>query len=252
MSADDDHFITPPTPGPPKDYSENDVYERGETVTLSWVKSFPTGTLTLTQDNKPGDPTGGPKNMDFSEYEWIVDYYALDPSVNNVFYFGFGGSGQAFTSHYFNITDNANSGPADDPGPSTSSTSTTTTTLGSTTTTASMFSSTVSPSSAISTTSTSPLPTDTGSPTTESLSAGGITGIAVGVTLGTILVVAGLGFLVWRTRNKRRAPVNPTHDASQYPYPQVLMPVGQPQQLMPTPVVEMEGVQKRNGHHEMP
>ncbi|KAI1422360.1 hypothetical protein F5Y12DRAFT_717470 [Xylaria sp. FL1777] len=255
MSADDDHFIIPPTPGLNKDYSNNNVYEIGETVTLSWVKSFPTGTLTLIQDNKPGDETGGPsrnikENWDSSYLEWTIHYLGLDPNVNNVFYLGYGdGSGHSFTSHYFNITDDSDGESDDNSSLSTFSA----TTLVSTTIATSMFSSAVSPpSTTSSTTSTSTLPTDTGSPSTESLSAGGIAGIAVGVTLGTILVAACSGFLGWRIRNKRRAPVNPIYHASQYPYPQVFIPVEQSQQLMSTPVAEMEGFQKGNGHHEMP
>ncbi|KAJ3575033.1 hypothetical protein NPX13_g4168 [Xylaria arbuscula] len=252
MNAVDDHFITPPTPDSNKDYSDNNVYEIGETFTVSWVKSFPTRTLALIQDNKPRDRTGGPKNEDFGKYEWIVNYSGLDPNVNNVFYFGFGdGSSQGFSSHYFNITDNEDD-DTDSPDDTGTGPNEETPTPAPTTTSASMFSSTVSPRSTTSpTTSTSLLPTNTGSPNTESLSAGEIVGIFVGVTLGTILGAAILGFLVWCIRNKRKAPVNAVYDASQYVQPQVFVLVEQPQQLMSTPIAEMEGAQKRNGHHEM-
>ncbi|KAI1734953.1 hypothetical protein F4680DRAFT_316744 [Xylaria scruposa] len=246
MSSVADQFIAPPTPGPNKDYSANNVYKVGETVTLSWVKSFSRGTLTLSQDNKPGDQTGGPsrniiENVDVVEYEWAVSYFGLDPKVNNVFYLGFGDGSQGFSSHYFNITSDANS----------DSTSISPSVF--TTTATSIFTSSLSTTTTG--TSTSTLTTDTKSPSNESLTAGGIAGITVGVTLGTILVAAGLGFLVWHMRNKRKTVVNSAYDASQYPYPQAFIPVEQPQQLMSTPIVEMEGIQgsqKPSGNHEMP
>ncbi|KAI8949215.1 hypothetical protein F4801DRAFT_409192 [Xylaria longipes] len=104
MGEDTGYFITPPTPGPNKDYNDNSVYEIGQAVTLSWVDGFSSGTLALVQDNKPGDQTGGPsrniiENTDISDYDWVVSYFGLDPRVNNVFYLSFNDGTQGFLSH---------------------------------------------------------------------------------------------------------------------------------------------------------
>ncbi|GAW22027.1 hypothetical protein ANO14919_115620 [Xylariales sp. No.14919] len=213
MSEDTHYFITPPTPGPNKDYSNNIVYEIGQVVTLSWAKDFSSGTLTLTQDNWSGNLTGGPsrniiENADISEYDWVVSYMGFDPNIQNVFYLGFSGGGRAFGSHYFNITGDEKSISVATPLPTVTSilVSTVTTTLS------------VSRSTPPSTTLAFVLPTNTGSTSATSLSTGGIAGVAVGVTLGTIVVAGVLGCFGWKLRKGRVTPENPVYDISQRSY----------------------------------
>ncbi|KAI0914580.1 hypothetical protein F4823DRAFT_290056 [Ustulina deusta] len=250
MSEASGYFVTPPTPGPNKDYSINSVYEIGQIVALSWVKDFPSGTLSLTQDNNLGDQTGGPtrniiQNTDLSQYDWVVSYMGLDPGVQNVFSLGFGDGTQGFGSHYFNITGDEEGVPASTPFPTSTVTSVTTMT------TTSTFS---RPASLNTTTPAFTFPTSTGSPSAASLTAGGIAGIAVGVTLGAILVAGALGFFGWNLRNRRAAPGKPTYGASHYAYPQTLIAVEQPREPMSVPVAELEGSPKslHIWRHEMP
>lgn len=51
---------TAQTTGPPKDYSENKNYAVGVNIIVEWVADFTNATITLWQDNKPGDAQGGP------------------------------------------------------------------------------------------------------------------------------------------------------------------------------------------------
>ena len=61
MSADE--FLQPwtaQTSGPPKDYSQNIDYGVGVNIIVEWVADYTNATISLTQDNKPGDAQGGP------------------------------------------------------------------------------------------------------------------------------------------------------------------------------------------------
>ncbi|KAI3326261.1 hypothetical protein HD806DRAFT_441623 [Xylariaceae sp. AK1471] len=263
MNEDTNYFVTPPEPGNTKDYRDNRVYNIGDVVTLSWVKSFSSGTLTLTRDNQPGDLTGGPsKNIiegtTSDKYEWAVSYMGLDSRIQNVFYLSLGGDNEAFNSHYFNIT-----GDEDGlPGSTSSSSFPTSTYMSSTSTPMTISTSSSSSSSIITSTSTlsssTELPSATLATVANSVSAGEIAGIVVGGTLGTILVVGALGFLVWKMRmRKKTAAKHADESVSQYSHSHGFSTPSQPQQLVPIPFAELEGRQTPGGHrphfwrHEM-
>ena len=53
-------FLQPWTAGPNKDYSQNIAYNTGENVIIAWEVSVTNATLSLLQDNHPGDAQGGP------------------------------------------------------------------------------------------------------------------------------------------------------------------------------------------------
>ena len=59
MSAADE-FLPPWTAGPNKDYSKNTNFAVGVNIITEWVANYSNATITLTQDNKPGDAQGGP------------------------------------------------------------------------------------------------------------------------------------------------------------------------------------------------
>lgn len=53
-------FLQPWTSGLTKDYSDNINYAVGVSIITEWDADFTNATITLTQDNKPGDAQGGP------------------------------------------------------------------------------------------------------------------------------------------------------------------------------------------------
>lgn len=52
--------MQPWTAGPNKNYSQNKIFNIGEGVLLRWSTKVTNATLSLAQDNFPGDSTGGP------------------------------------------------------------------------------------------------------------------------------------------------------------------------------------------------
>jgi hypothetical protein len=58
MSAGE--FLQPWTAQTNKDYSQNKDYAVGVNIIVEWVANFTNATITLWQDNKPGDAQGGP------------------------------------------------------------------------------------------------------------------------------------------------------------------------------------------------
>ena len=58
MSAGE--FLQPWTAQTTKDYSKNKDYAVGVNIIVEWVANFTNATITLWQDNKPGDAQGGP------------------------------------------------------------------------------------------------------------------------------------------------------------------------------------------------
>lgn len=53
-------FLQPWTAGARKDYSDNIDYPVGARIITSWNADFSNATITLNQDNNPGDAQGGP------------------------------------------------------------------------------------------------------------------------------------------------------------------------------------------------
>jgi len=138
--------------------------------------------------------------IDGTSWGWDVSYEGLDPSLNNVYYLSLdsrGNGGNIATSHYFNISD----------------TGTDTPTLSKSNTIPAATQSSSPIPSAPSTVSTSPPAlTSTAPPTMTvtqesngngAIKAGTVTGIAVGVVLGALLLVGGAGWWAWRFKKRR-------------------------------------------------
>lgn len=219
-------FFRPAGAGPTEDYRDNPVYRLGEYLDMqlgnglrqckhsdiptrsTWRElercstcfsyesvypacKFPNRTTTLRLILYPGDATKGSFSWDISYDDFPSDHNA---SLSNVYFFlmNDAASGDILTtSHYFNVSDPA------------SSTSTTT-----------APSSTSISSKATSTTSSVPVPTSSSEPTPTdqaTLSTGAVAGIAVGATLGGLLVVGLIGFLVWKHRFKEVSTTEKDH-----------------------------------------
>ncbi|EMR68765.1 hypothetical protein UCREL1_4206 [Eutypa lata UCREL1] len=173
-------FFRPPGAGPTEDYRDNPVYRLGEYLDMQ-----------LGNGLRQWDATKGSFSWDISYDDFPSDHNA---SLSNVYFFlmNDAASGDILTtSHYFNVSDPA------------SSTSTTT-----------APSSTSISSKATSTTSSVPVPTSSSEPTPTdqaTLSTGAVAGIAVGATLGGLLVVGLIGFLVWKHRFKEVSTTEKDH-----------------------------------------
>ncbi|CAI0653145.1 unnamed protein product, partial [Colletotrichum noveboracense] len=185
----EDVFRRPPGPGPTNDYSDNPIYTLGQKVTFMW-ESDPLSDIWI-WNNKADSTTGDRssarilQNYSSLDYTWEVSYDGFPDDADlslPVFYLALYSSGSGAitaTSHYFNITE--------------ASTAATTSTAASSPTSSSQ--------SQASATSSSPAATETSS---QSLGTGAVAGIAVGASLGTILVVSVIGWFVWRALRKRK------------------------------------------------
>ena len=56
-------FLQPWTQGPNKNYSNNVNYAVGVNLITEWIADFGNATITLNQDNNPGDAQGGPSKV---------------------------------------------------------------------------------------------------------------------------------------------------------------------------------------------
>lgn len=64
-------FQQPWAAGPRKDYSDNQNYNVGEFIQMSWTVAVSNAPMALTQDNFPGDGRGGPSVTVQSMYSSI-------------------------------------------------------------------------------------------------------------------------------------------------------------------------------------
>ncbi|KAF7550669.1 hypothetical protein G7Z17_g5559 [Cylindrodendrum hubeiense] len=191
-------FRRPPGPGPNRDYHDNPKYEIGEKLNIQWEMEFDNARiLILQQDANQLLPKEMSAKIVSSTYEtiykWTVtleDFSAdFDKTLSNVYYFRLedvsNGETEKVTSHYFNITD-----PADSTTTSASATKTSAASKSGSQTGASTSSTEMS---------------DSGDDGDEGLSRGALIGVSVGVTLGGLAVLAGLGFLLWKYLRRHRS-----------------------------------------------
>ncbi|KAF5520625.1 hypothetical protein CGCA056_v007926 [Colletotrichum aenigma] len=200
----EDVFRRPPGPGPTNDYIDNPIYTLGEKVTFVW-ESDPLNDIWI-WNNKADSTTGDRssarilQNYSSLDYTCEVSYDGFPDDADlslPVFYLALYSSGSGAitaTSHYFNIPEAS-------------------------TTTATTSSPTSSSQSQASATSSSPAATETYS---QSLGTGAVAGIAVGASLGTILVVSVIGWFAWKALRKRKLGQpdkgGETFDSSAYPH----------------------------------
>ncbi|KAM0496309.1 hypothetical protein ACHAP8_007570 [Fusarium lateritium] len=198
----DNKFTEPGPAGKSGDYQKNPVYDIGDQVNLEWeadfknmdvyiLQNYPLGSDGSQQLLKIEDATNYTStiwtvdtngfNTDVAKGEDLVFYLALyQNQVDNV---------RAY-SHYFNV--------------SLDSSETTTATATASETLSTMTSATESSASAETSTTSS----------SAGLSTGAIAGIAVGATIGGLALLAGLGFLIFRKRQKKQSPLG-TPETSQ-------------------------------------
>ncbi|KAK2595656.1 hypothetical protein QQS21_006629 [Conoideocrella luteorostrata] len=198
-------FILPPPPGPPGNYQDNPTHKEGQKLEVQWTSNLSYMNLILWQEYPvPPDTTGREYYQTLADRTrstsliWTVN---LAPSFSKkvakdedaIFYLGLYDPDtpdkRVAACHYFNVT-------IDNAAVTTSVTSETTSTPSATA---------VSSSSAVSTTASTS--TSTSMPVTESgagLSNGAVAGIAVGATVGGLLLLGALGFLAWRHLRSRR------------------------------------------------
>ncbi|KAL8952470.1 MAG: hypothetical protein Q9222_001611 [Ikaeria aurantiellina] len=189
-------FLQPFTSGSTKDYSDNVNYAVGVGIITQWEADFSNATVTLNQDNNPGDAQGGPSRVleegyDKSTWGWTVSFEGMDPAYNNVFYLSVSQAdgSDSFTSHYFNISES--------PKTSTLSTASTASSMPSatTSTTSTSSASTTSQPASPATVTVAP-PQDGGTPT------GTIAGMVVGIVVGILVLVAG-AWWAWKAKRRR-------------------------------------------------
>lgn len=163
----------------------------------------------------------------------------------------FGENRIVFSSHYFNVTLD---------GPETS-------TLSEATATASLSS--VAPEGATptasATTTADSSSTDSADSSTETtqaadadegLSTGAVAGIAVGATIGGMLLLAGLGFLIWKRTRKEKPSEKPPGEPSAHQHAELSTPEQKQHELAGNPHISSPGGQPYargpGGLHEAP
>ncbi|OBR03949.1 hypothetical protein CH63R_13076 [Colletotrichum higginsianum IMI 349063] len=228
LARSENRFRRPPGPGPTGDYRDNPVYTLGDEIDLQWETSFKAVDVVLWQQQPKGNTKPAfsrlAVNSKAKSLVWTVGYAGFpsnhDPELSPVYFVQLFKTGETtgnVTSHYFNITK-----PVSTTSFSSSSVSRTlslqtssTTSTPSTTTPA-----TLALGPAITTSSPSPSTTTmtTTTPASEDrLSSGTVAGIAVGATLGAILVLVLAAWVVVRRRVlRRKMAVHTQSDIVQY------------------------------------
>ncbi|OBT82059.1 hypothetical protein VE02_09372 [Pseudogymnoascus sp. 03VT05] len=204
------YFLVPPGGGPFGNYDANSKYKVGMNLNIEWQSDLETTDLVLQQDY----PATGKAYVLISDTKskslnWEVSFYNFATGDGNgndaVFYLTLFGAGHddkiITTCHYFNIT-----------VPKVSST-TSALTVNPTSTSSSPSSTSSSPSSSSAAAAAAAATEAAATPPTlepepnpyPGPSTGAVAGIAVGATLAGLLVLGGLGFLVWRHFSKKKS-----------------------------------------------
>ncbi|KAJ0320190.1 hypothetical protein COL5a_009815 [Colletotrichum fioriniae] len=172
----ENRFRRPPGPGPAGDFRDNPVYTLGDNIDLQWEMDLKNIDLIVWQQQ----PTGNIKGP-YAKLAYLSQVYFLQ-------LFKTGQSGSSATSHYFNITE-----------PDSTSTLSTLQSATATTTALALASAT-----STSTPDSSPAQTPTTPTDEDQLSSTAVAGIAVGATLGALILLALLAGLVRKYIKRRR------------------------------------------------
>ncbi|KAK6218338.1 hypothetical protein QIS74_06218 [Colletotrichum tabaci] len=227
LARSENRFRRPPGPGPTGDYRDNPVYSLGDEIDLQWETSFKAVDVVLWQQQPKGNTKPAfsklAVNSKAKSLVWTVGYAGFpsnhNPELSPVYFVQLLKTGETtgnVTSHYFNITK-----PASTTSFSSSSVSRTLSLQPSSTpsTPATTTPATLALGPAITTSSpSSPSATTTATPASEDrLSSGTVAGIAVGATLGAILVLVLAAWVVVRRRVlRRKMAVHTQSDIVQY------------------------------------
>ncbi|MDI1488755.1 MAG: hypothetical protein OHK93_008031 [Ramalina farinacea] len=224
-----DGFLVPGPTGPDKDFSADLTWTLGSLQVIQWSTNLDSYDINLYQqgtdpppDHQPGTiysvGSGGAGEQIF---RWQVQTYNTNLTFGHVFFLWLApGDTQGFTSHYFNITDQAQSTS----GTSSPTAFASSTSLASSTT---AFTSPTSLASSITASSISSTPSQRSSqtPVTPPASASSNTkslkvGLGVGLGIGIPLVLlAGMwiGLRLVRSRHSSSRSMNPGEPLSQFP-----------------------------------
>ncbi|KAG5662066.1 hypothetical protein KAF25_004305, partial [Fusarium avenaceum] len=197
------NFINPP---PSDSEIDNPVYELGQRLIIKWQADDDFTDLTMWQT-----ADASIANSKSQDYEWIVSYQGIDPANGTSFSFWLFKTGETsalFATHTFNITD-----------PSTSTTSADTSTK-----TQQLNTKTKASNEASETTAeTAASSTATDDPAASGLSTGVTAGVAVGAVIGGLLL-AGVGFMLWRKKQRSTPTIDPSLGPSKSGYAPVEAP----------------------------
>ncbi|CCF41965.1 hypothetical protein CH063_12086 [Colletotrichum higginsianum] len=194
LARSENRFRRPPGPGPTGDYRDNPVYTLGDEIDLQWETSFKAVDVVLWQQQPKGNTKPAfsrlAVNSKAKSLVWTVGYAGFpsnhDPELSPVYFVQLFKTGETtgnVTSHYFNITKPVS--------------------------TTSFSSSSVSRTLSLQTSSTTT--------SEDRLSSGTVAGIAVGATLGAILVLVLAAWVVVRRRVlRRKMAVHTQSDIVQY------------------------------------
>ncbi|UQC84407.1 uncharacterized protein CLUP02_09904, partial [Colletotrichum lupini] len=193
----ENRFRRPPGPGPAGDFRDNPVYTLGDNIDLQWEMDLKNIDLILWQQQPTGNVKGPyaklASNSTVKSLVWTVSYAGfpstMNPDLSQVYFlqlFKTGQSGSSATSHYFNITE------PDSTSTSTSSATATTTALA------------LASATPTSTPDSSPAQSPTAPADEDQLSSTAVAGIAVGATLGALILLVLLAGLVRRYVKRRR------------------------------------------------
>ncbi|KID94097.1 hypothetical protein MAJ_09936, partial [Metarhizium majus ARSEF 297] len=194
------NFTQPPANGPNANYQDNPVYQQGQKIDVQWKSDLDTMDLFVFQQY----PAAG-KGVQFlkklregtrsTSLIWTVSLDGLSRNVprgeNAILYFAVlraRSPDRDGTSHYFNVS------VPDAASTTASATQTSTTTSAATDV----------PSHAA-----TPEPASSGE-SSPGLSRGGVAGVAVGSTVGGLLLLGGMGLLAWRKMRRGK----PAEDAA--------------------------------------
>ncbi|KAM7192588.1 hypothetical protein V8F20_008797 [Naviculisporaceae sp. PSN 640] len=197
----DGAFLKPPPEGLNKDYSGNEVYYVGDILPIRWNKNLTQVTITMFQDNFPGDMSLYPYEDILTDgtgdrYDWKVSTMGMNLDRHNVFYYILSSPDNGeFNSHYFNISDER-------PTTSSATPSSTATSSTSTSTSTNTLSETASPALPSATNAddaivSSPEPL-TESNTGNSITPGQAVGITIGGIVGLALIIGGVWYAMKR------------------------------------------------------
>ncbi|KAM0201909.1 hypothetical protein ACHAPI_001967 [Fusarium lateritium] len=200
-------FINPP---PSDSEIDSPVYELGQRLKITWQAAAEFTDLTMWQSDT-GQRYNLQSNSKSKEYEWIVSYQGIDPANGTSFSFWMFKTGETsslFSSHRFNISD-----------PSTSTTSADTSTKTQEPKTRTKASSEATET----TTEAAASSTVTDEPASSGLSTGATAGVAVGAVVGGLLL-AGVGFMLWRRKRRSTPAIDPSLEPSKSGYAPVEAP----------------------------
>ncbi|KAK2000692.1 hypothetical protein LX36DRAFT_747460 [Colletotrichum falcatum] len=193
-------FVNPPKFGREKDFLDNPVYRLGATIELQWKTDLASVDILMWQET--GGDAGASLRVEeetgLKRVNWTVEFPENpNPRYPNVYYLAMYKPGDIYPSvlsHYFNIS-----------GPTTTGLTATTIVIATRTTTVEPAPTTSATSAPSLSSAPTPHPNTEKATQGQGFSGGEVAAIAIGAVLGVLIVVAMVGWLVWRNLRGKRA-----------------------------------------------